>query len=196
MINENFIYVGVLLSSIGVISYIIDIFKGKVKPNRVSYFLWALAPMIAFFSEIKQGVGIQSLLTFFVGFWSLLVLLASFANKKAYWQITTFDLICGALSVLGLILWLVTKVGNIAIVFSIIADGLAGLPTIKKSYYFPKTENVWPYFAGVIYSAITLLTIKTWNFAQYGFPAYLLVVNIILTSFIQFDFKKVFRTRS
>jgi hypothetical protein len=166
MINENFIYVGVLLTSIATISYLIDTLKGKVKPNRVSFFLWALAPMIAFFSEIKQGVGIQSLLTFFVGFWSVVIFLASFANKKAYWQITRFDIVCGVLSLFGLILWLVTKVGNVAIIFSIMADGLAALPTIRKSFHFPETENVWPYFAGVIYSAITLLTIKNWKLRQ------------------------------
>ncbi|MEK7096738.1 MAG: hypothetical protein AAB859_00300, partial [Patescibacteria group bacterium] len=71
MINENFIYLGILLNSIGSISYIIDTVKGKVKPNRVTFFLWALAPLIIFFSEIKQGVGMQSLLAFVVGFWPL-----------------------------------------------------------------------------------------------------------------------------
>ena len=195
MINENFIYLGILISSIGSISYVVDTFKGRVKPNRVSFFLWALAPFIAFFSEIKQGVGIQSLLTFFVGFWSVLVLLASFANKKAEWKLTSFDLICGALSLLGLVLWMVTKVGNIAIIFSILADGLAALPTIKKSFYFPETETIWPYLTGLIYSGITILTIKTWSFAYFGFPIYLFFVNLILTFLIQLNFKKVFKKK-
>ena len=195
MINENFIYLGILLNSIGSISYIIDTVKGKVKPNRVTFFLWALAPLIIFFSEIKQGVGMQSLLAFVVGFWPLLTLLASFVNKKAEWKITKFDIICGILSLVGLVLWLITKVGNIAIIFGIIADLLAALPTIKKSYYYPKTETIWPYFSGAIYAGITILTIKTWNFPHYAFPIYLFIANIILAALIQFDFKKLIRMK-
>lgn len=195
MINENFIYLGILLNSVGSISYIIDTVKGKVKPNRVTFFLWALAPLIIFFSEIKQGVGMQSLLAFVVGFWPLLMLLASFVNKKAEWKITKFDIICGGLSLLGLVLWLVTKIGNIAIIFGIMADFLAALPTIKKSYYFPKTETIWPYFTGAIYAGITLLTIKIWNFPHYAFPIYLFIANTILVVFIQFDFKKLIKSR-
>jgi hypothetical protein len=196
MINENFIYLGILLNSIGSISYIIDTVKGKVKPNRVTFFLWALAPLIIFFSEVKQGVGIQALLAFVVGFWPLLTLLASFTNKKAEWRITKFDIICGILSLMGFILWLVTKVGNIAIIFSIMADGLAALPTVKKSYQYPETENVWIYFTGAIYAGITILTIKTWNFPHYAFPVYLFATNTLLAVLIQFDFKKLLRTRS
>ena len=193
MINENFIYLGLLLNSIASIDYIIDTVKGKVKPNRVTFFLWALAPFIAFASEVKQGVGIQSLLAFVVGFWPLLTLLASFVNKKAVWKITRFDIICGLLSTIGLILWLITKVGNIAIIFSIVADGLAALPTIKKSYFFPESENGRIYSSGAVYAGITLLTIKIWNFPHYAFPMYLFLVNILLATLIQFDFKKLLK---
>ncbi len=195
MINENFIYLGAFIFSIGSISYIIDTFKGKAKPNRVTFLLWAIAPLIAFFSEISQGVGLQSLLPFIVGFFPILIFLASFVNKKAEWKITNFDIACGVLSLLGLFFWFVTKIGNIAIIFSIMADGLAALPTLKKSYYYPKTENVWIYLTGAIYAGITLPTIKTWNFPHYAFPAYLFIVNTILAVLIKFDFKKSFKTR-
>ena len=196
MINENFIYLGAFIFSIGSISYIIDTFKGKTKPNRVTFLLWAIAPLIAFFSEISQGVGLQSLLPFIVGFFPLLIFLASFVNKKAEWKITNFDITCGVLSLLGLFLWFVTKIGNIAIIFSIMADGLAALPTLKKSYYYPETENAWIYITGAIYAGITLLTIKTWNFPHYGFTIYLLLANIIIASLIKFDFKKSLKTGS
>src|SRR5258705_13291527 len=124
MINQNWIYVGLAFQSWGGLSYLIDTVKGKVQPNRVTWLLWAIAPLIAFSAMIKQGVGIESLSTFIIGFVPLLIFIASFFNKKAVWHITKFDLICGTLSVLGLVLWLITKVGNVAILFSIIADGL------------------------------------------------------------------------
>jgi len=44
--------------------------------------------LIAFKAQIKEGVGIhQALLTFMVGFIPLIIFIASFINKKAYWKI-------------------------------------------------------------------------------------------------------------
>jgi len=196
MISENFIYFGVFLNSIGSVVYITDTIKGTTQPNRVTYFLWALSAMIAFASQVSQGVGTQVLLSFIVGFWPLLVLISSFLNKKSYWKITKFDIACGVFSLLGLILWMVTKVGNLAIVFAILADTLASFPTIKKSFTDPESETIWPYFFGAIFAGLVILTIKNWNFETYGYPFYILTMNIILTTLIKFDFKKLLSQRS
>lgn len=102
MLNENYVFLGTAIFFFGSIGYFIETLKGKVKPNRVSWFLWALAPIIAFAAEIQQGVGIQALLTGIVGFVGLSVFLASLINKKAFWKITTLDIVCGILSFIGL----------------------------------------------------------------------------------------------
>ncbi len=83
MINANFVFVGVFFQSIGGLSYLIDTVRGKIKPNKVSWFMWSLAPLIAFAAEVKQGVGIQSLTTFIVGFVPLIIFIASFVNKRS-----------------------------------------------------------------------------------------------------------------
>ena len=80
MLNPNFIILGVILQFVGGMSYLIDTVKGKIQPNKVSWLLWAIAPLVAFVAEIKQGVGIQSLATFIVGFVPLLVFIASFRS--------------------------------------------------------------------------------------------------------------------
>jgi hypothetical protein len=186
MLNSNFVIVGTLIGAVGALAYLIDTVKGKVKPNRVSFLLWSIAPFIAFAAQIKQGVGIESLMTFSTGFLPILTFGASFVNKKAEWKITKFDLVCGALSILGLILWLITKVGNIAITFSILADGLAAVPTIVKAYKYPDTELAWPWIATVFGVVLTLLTLSEWTFANSGFIVYILIVNTLIFSLIQF----------
>ncbi len=190
MLHPNFVIVGTIIGSIGGVSYLIYTLQGKVKPNRVTYFLWSLAPLIAFAAQLKEGVGIQSLLTFSVGILPLLTLIASFLNKQSEWKITKFDVVCGALSIAGLLLWLVTQVGNIAIIFSLLTEALAALPTIVKSYKFPETESDWTYFMGAISGLLTLLTIDTWNFAHYAFPLYILLVSLIISSLIKFKIGK------
>lgn len=186
MLNRNFIIIGALLGAAGSVAYLIDTVKGKVKPNRVSFLLWSIAPFIAFFAQINQGVGLESLMTFSTGFLPLTVFIASFVNKKAEWKLTRFDLICGILSLAGLVLWLITKVGNIAIFFSIVADGLASVPTIVKAYKYPDTEIAWPWIATVFGVVLTLLTLPTLTFANSGFILYILVVDLLIYVLVQF----------
>jgi hypothetical protein len=186
MLNSNFIIIGTLIGAVGSVAYLIDTVKGKVKPNRVSFLLWSIVPFIAFFAQIEQGVGLEALMTFSSGFLPLTVFIASFINKQAEWKLTKFDLICGVLSLVGLVLWMITKVGNVAIFFSIVADGLAAVPTIVKAYKYPDTEIAWPWIATVIGVILTLLTLSTFTFANSGFILYILVVNILIYILVQF----------
>lgn len=186
MLHPNFVIVGTLIGTLGALAYLVDTVKGNVKPNRVSFLLWSIAPFIAFAAQIKQGVGLESLMTFSTGFLPLLTFAASFVNKKAEWKLTRFDIACGVLSIIGLILWLITKVGNIAILFSILADGLAAIPTVVKAYKYPDTELAWPWIATSFGVVLTLLTLSTWTFANSGFIIYILIMDTIIFSLVQF----------
>jgi hypothetical protein len=66
MINPNFVYLGMLFQFAGGMSYLIDTVKGKIQPNRVSWTLFVLAPALAFFAQLQQGVGMEIWATFIV----------------------------------------------------------------------------------------------------------------------------------
>ena len=192
MIDERFIYLGVFLNLIGGLGYLIDTLKGQTKPNKVTWFFWALAPLIAFAAEIQQGVGLSSLMTLSVGLSPLLIFFASFVNKKSHWKLTTFDIICGLLSLCGLILWSVTRVGNVAIAFSISADLLAAIPTFFKAIKAPETESSLIYLLSGINGVIALLTLQSWTFEFYAFPLYIVLFNIVFYPLIKFKLGKFF----
>ena len=194
MLDPRFVLLGFAISLIGGASYAIDTFKGRAKPNRVSWLLWAVAPLIAFAAELSGGVGWQALMTFAVGFIPLVVLAASFTNKQAYWAITPLDLHCG-FSVMALILWALTRNGDIAIVFSILADGLASIPTVVKSYREPGTESYSAYLATALSAGITLLTTTTWNFAHFAFPAYIFLMFTLIFVLVKFPYFRLPRGR-
>ncbi|NVO18635.1 MAG: hypothetical protein HXX13_02995 [Bacteroidetes bacterium] len=196
MLNSNFIILGTLIGATGSVAYLVDTVKGKVKPNRVSFLLWSVAPMIAFIAQISQGVGLEALMTFSTGFLPLTVFIASFVNKKSEWKLTWFDVICGILSVAGLVLWLITKVGNIAIFFSIVADALAAIPTIVKAYKYPDTELAWPWIATVFGVILTLLTLSSFTFANCGFIIYILIVNILIYVLVKFRLGEKFQSKT
>jgi hypothetical protein len=78
------------------------------------------------------------------------------------------------------VLWAVTKEPLVALVFAIISDGLAGVPTVVKSWHHPETETVHPYVAGLFGQLTAFLAVQTWTFSEWGFPAYLMLMNISL----------------
>jgi hypothetical protein len=112
------------------------------------------------------------------GFGPLLVFIASFVNKNSYWKLERFDYLCGLFSVLALVLWAITRVPEVAIVFAIVSDALAGLPTLIKSWRHPETENALPFSTGVASTLTSFLAIRTWNFSAYAFPVYLILINV------------------
>jgi hypothetical protein len=174
----------VIIAAIGSLAaalvYIRSMFRGNTKPNRVTWLMWAIAPLIAFAASVSSGVGWAALPVFMSGFSPLLILSASFLTKKAYWKLSRFDYSCGLLSILALILWWVTKEPNVAIVFAIASDGLAAVPTFVKSWRHPETESVWPYTIGIFSAASSYAAITIWMFSAYAFPTYLIAVNFLM----------------
>lgn len=179
MLNQNFVILGGLVNLTGISRYVIDTIKGGTKPNRATWLLWAIIPFIAFSAELKQGVGLLSVMTLVIGVGPLIVFLASFADRKSYWKLDNFDKACGVLAFLAIVAWIATSNGDLAIVLSMLAHFLACIPTLIKAYKKPETESSIVYMTGVTSTAITLLTIKHWSFANFGFPLYIMLISIV-----------------
>lgn len=177
MIPGYFAIIGAAVASIGGFYYLYETVTGKAKPNRVTWFLWGLLPMITFIAQRVQGVEGLSWVTFAAGFTPFLILLASFLNKKAYWKTERRDYYIMAAAVLGILLWAVTDKPNVAILFAIVADFLAGLPTLIKAYLHPETESWAAYALCTLGFALGILAIHVFTFENYAFVVYLFAMN-------------------
>jgi hypothetical protein len=177
---EYLVIIAAFASLIAALVYVRSMVVGGTKPNRVTWLMWTIAPLIAAAAEVSNGVGWAVLPVFMAGFSPLLILTASFLAKKAYWKLSTFDYVCGALSGLALIMWWLTKDPNVAIVFALASDALAAVPTLTKAWKNPKTESVWPFIVGVFAAASSLAVASLWTFSEYAFPSYLIMVNVLI----------------
>jgi hypothetical protein len=170
VIDARFVFVGAAFSVVGALSYARDTIRGVTQPNRVSWLMWTIAPMLAFVAELRQGVGLQSVMTFAVGLAPLIILCSSFWNPRSVWKLESFDVACGIISGLGVVGWMVSSNNIVALVCFMVADCVAGLPTIHKSWIVPESESVGIYVAGVLNALITLATVKVWTTAEVAFP--------------------------
>lgn len=175
------VILSVFISIGGSIAYIRDTLAGRTKPNRVSWFLWALAPILGTIAALSAHADVWVTVRIFVaGFIPLTVFIFSFVNPNSYWKLTRFDYFCGAFAVAGLILWASTGSPQIAVLFLAAADGFAALPTIIKAWKNPETETGFTYLAGLVGTILVLPSIPVWNIQNSAFQIYLLIVNSLL----------------
>jgi len=178
MLLEKIIYFAVFLNFIGHILYIRSIKNGSTRPNLVSWLFWTLAPFLGVYFQIKAGAGLSFLPIFIAGLGSLLVLIFASLTKNGFWKITTFDIYYGIFSLLALIIYVFTHNLGISILFAILSDALASVPTVIKSWKFPETEMWAPYLLPIFSNTVGLMIIKDWSFPIYSFGVYFLILDI------------------
>ena len=177
MIDPRFVFLGALLSLGGSTRYAWLTWRGRTRPNRITWSLWALAPAVGFAAQVDEGVGLPAVLTLSIALGPAIIFLASFTNAAAYWRIRAFDLACGAVSLVALWLWLALDQPVAAVAAAVLADLVAGIPTIRKAWAFPETEH-WAVFAlGGANGVIAVLTLQTWGIAEAAFPLYIAVLG-------------------
>jgi hypothetical protein len=178
------VFIAAAASLSAALVYIRSMFGGQTKPNRVTWFMWCIAPFVATAAEVSDGVGWAVLPVFMSGLCPFLIFTSSFFTKEAYWKNTAFDLSCGGLSTVALLLWYVTSNPNIAIVFAIVSDALAGVPTMLKAWRHPESESAWPYIIGMFAPLTSFAVLASWSFSGVAFPAYLAVINVLIVASI------------
>jgi len=185
MLPEKIVYLSLIITFFGSFFYIKDILEGRTKPNLVSWFFWSLAPIIGSYLQFKAGAGLSILPVFLAGFVPLVIFFIALLTKNSHWAITKFDILCGVFSFIALMLWILTRRADISILFAILSDGLAAIPTLIKSWKFPETETAIGYSPGILNNILGLLVIKNWNFSIYSFGIYFILMNSTLILFIK-----------
>jgi uncharacterized membrane protein YeaQ/YmgE (transglycosylase-associated protein family) len=160
--------------------YVAATLRGRVRPNRVTWFVGGLTGWIAFAGQVSQGVVLPAVLTLAVAIVPTLIVAASFVNREAYWRATRVDRVCLALAGAAVALLLLST-GDVAIAMGIAARGLSAVPTVVKSFRAPHTEPSTAYTAGMFGAVTTLATLDVWEFRTAGFAVYFLVYCSVMS---------------
>ncbi len=171
------VFIGMSAQFIGIFYYGRDVIRGKVKPNKVSWLMWSIAPLIATAAGLTSGARLSIIPVFMSGFGPLLILILSLFVEKSYWKLEPFDYLCGVFSLLALVLWEITDQPWVAIIFAILSDLFAAIPTLIKCWKHPETENPVAYSTGLFSALTSFGAIRIWGFAELAFPIYLIFIN-------------------
>ena len=137
--KQGLILLATSLSIIGTSDYILSILRGKTRPHRTTrfvLFIVSTANLIgAIAAHAALGTMVLSILFFARSF-----ILAMLSIKRGIGGTSRLDISCAVISVMGIIAWLVTGSGIWALVFAVIADAVAYIPAVVKTWISPDSE--------------------------------------------------------
>ena len=162
-------------SVIAVIPYSRDIFRGKTKPHRGSFFIWSVLGGIAFFAQLAKGAT-----------WSLFLpgtdMLATFSIFiLAIWHgvggLNRRDVSGLLLALLGLLLWYLSKQPLLALCIAIGVDGIGTVLTLIKTWEEPNSETFSSWFLAALSGLFAILAVGGLSFVLLIYPVYILLAN-------------------
>lgn len=166
------------VSIICFVPYIITIFQGKTRPNRASWWIWAINGSILCASYYSAGASntIWALICAVIAQFAISIL--SLKYGEGGWN--RFDRSCLIGAGISILLWWLFSSPLLAIIFTLTIDVLGALPTIKKSYYEPEKEDLLTWILYVVASILNLLAIEQWSFVILAPPLYVFCVNAVI----------------
>lgn len=124
-----------------VIPYLVSIFRGHTKPERTTYFIWLILEGVTVSSYISTGARTTIWTGIAYTFTALIIFMLSI--KYGMGGFSMFDIVCFLLAMAGIGLWLSTRDAFLTLYFGTFVSFIAYLPTIKKAYFLPETENTF-----------------------------------------------------
>jgi hypothetical protein len=97
--------------------------------------------------------------------------------KQAYWKLSLFDYSCGMTAFVAFMCYIFIDNILISIIFMIITDLFASIPTIIKIAKHHESENIVIWFTSTACACLNLLLITNWQFIDYSYPIYLAIIN-------------------
>lgn len=159
------------------VPYYRDILRHKTHPHIYSWGLWSILTVLLAILQIKGGAGAAAWVTIVVGVLCAGVVALSFriGNK----DITNLDTAVAALSLLALVCWLAVDQPVLAMSLAILADMLAFVPTIRKSYCKPYSETLSLYVTNVFRFMLAFAAIKTYTFFSMAWIVTWIIANAL-----------------
>lgn len=167
------VYVAAMINASGIIGYVRDTVRGNTFPHRITWFLWGFIPLVTVAVQVREHVGIQTVMTFSYFATAMAVLVMSFVARRGSWEVTPFDWACGGVCLAAVAVYAATLKGDLAISLLLTAEFFAATPTVRKSWKAPETETWTVFLAGFVSSSLTLLAVRHWTFPTYALSTWI-----------------------
>lgn len=171
----------VVATAIGVVAFLYyfgGLFALQTKPHTYTWLIWALTQGIGF-AGIWYGNGGWGALSLVIGevlTTSVFLLSLKYGTKN----ITKGDTIILIAALIAIALWWQLHQPVLAVALVSVIDVAGYIPTYRKSFADPWSENLIPWFAFSLSNLCAALALTNWNFLTITYLASITSANIIL----------------
>ena len=164
-----------IIGLLGFVPYFVEIFQGKTRPNRASWWIWGILGVILGWSYYSAGAIHSIWVPICYAICQLLTALLSLKFGEGGWN--RLDKICLLGALFSLFLWWLFDSPTIAMISCLVIDSLGALPTLRKSCVYPEGESLlsWSIFFSA--NTLNLFAIGEWNLALSAYPLYLFFLS-------------------
>ena len=180
--KETIAIIASLLAVIGNVPYLKDIFYKKVQPHPYTWFVWSLVSCIVFFGQLAKGAGVGAIPTAASEIFTIIIFF--FSLQYGFKKISRIDTVFLIIALLGLIPWILTKDPTISVIIAVSIDLAAFIPTIRKTWKQPKTEDQILYSMNVVRHILMLFSLQAYNIATTLHSIVMIITNSIMTTLI------------
>ena len=167
---------------LGFVPYLIALRQGKTRPNRATWWIWAIVGLILVVSYRSSGASNTIWVPVSATVCHITIAIASLRYGEGGWN--RFDRTCLLGAGISLFFWWQLKSSLIALSINIAIDFLGALPTIRKSYHEPETEDLLSWMLFLAASTLNLFAIENWSFELFAYPFYLFCVPTTVVAFL------------
>lgn len=159
-----------IVALLAFVPYIASIIRGVTRPSLTSWFIWTLVGVMIVASYRASGATHTLWVAGSYVLGPLIVTLLSLRYGER--GTTTLDWVCLTISVGSLIPWWLLRSAPSALALNILADVLGAVPTIRKSWMAPESEDRLAWLIAFLANCINLLAVAEWTPRIYAYPLY------------------------
>lgn len=168
-----------VLNSFAIIPYVRAILRGETKPHRASWIVWMVAGVIAAASYYSSGARQTMWTAVSYALNPLIVLGLSLRYGVGGWS--RLDRLCLAGAACSLILWWMSGSALATLVWILTLDFMGAVPTIRKVWTEPSTEDRSAWTMNFVANSINFLALEGWTFALVVQPLYVFLSGVVIT---------------
>ncbi|HSW98814.1 MAG TPA: hypothetical protein VLF71_03175 [Candidatus Saccharimonadales bacterium] len=162
----------------GNIPYVRDIFRGKTKPERATWWIWTLLNVVSLGAQIGAHATWSLLMT--VGQGLMTAFIAVMSLHHGYGKFQRRDYISAVAAVLGVGLWWWLQSPLAAIIVVLLVDASGFWLTIAKTWRAPRTETLIAWQLTALSGGLGVLAVGRLDATQLLYPAYIMAGNTLM----------------
>jgi hypothetical protein len=186
--------IAIILQISGFIPYILDIFKGKTKPERASFWIFSLLVGVALVAQLLDKITWAAALVL-VSFLCVLTI-AVLSLKYGYGKFHRRDTCSIILAIIGVIIWQVTSKPLVAIAMVILIDFSGFWLTLIKTWKAPNTETLFAWAASGVAGILAIIATQNYSAVQIAYLLYSAIANCLISLLIVYRRKSFSNTAS